>query len=94
MNITRDELIKLAQISYIGLSEDEIPLILEKITAVLNYAEQVTEFAQTAAPQQEVHKNVNIFRTDESGICDPDAILTRAPEVQGHYFVVPRILKQ
>jgi Asp-tRNA(Asn)/Glu-tRNA(Gln) amidotransferase C subunit len=38
-------------------------------------------------------KNVNVFREDVIVQTDPEPILAQAPEREGNYFVVPRILE-
>lgn len=92
--ITREELIKLAQTSNIELPENEINQVLEKVTAVLEYAERVRQLAQVDDAQAESLKNINIFRKDEAIVCQPERILARGPEVEEDYFVVPKIIKQ
>lgn len=93
-HITREELIKLAHISNIALPEEEIAETLEKITAVLQYAERINQLAQEGGQQLESLKKVNVLRKDEGLVCQPKEILDRAPEEQEDYFVVPKIIKQ
>lgn len=94
--ITREELMRLMNTSQIALDEDEIPSVIEKMNAVLEYAERVQQLASQAQAQQQLPalKNVNVMRDDVSLVCDPEEVLKCAPEVEGNFFVVPKIIKQ
>lgn len=89
--ITREEVIKIAQISAIEIHEDEIEALQKQLESVLSYAERVQEFA--AEPQEPSTKNVNVFREDSTQLSDSAAILKRAPEREEDFFVVPAIIE-
>lgn len=89
--ITREEVLKLGQMSHIKIHEHEIAPIMEQLQAVLSYAARVQEIAQEVTYQQA--KNVNVMREDVPFKCDADKVLSRAPEAEGHYFIVPAILE-
>ncbi len=88
--ISRQEVLKIAQISAISLQEDEIEPLIQRLEEVLSYAARVKEIA--AVIEVPSNKNVNIFREDHVVAQDPESILSRAPERAGNYFVVPIIL--
>lgn len=89
--ITKEQVLKMAQLSHIEVKEDEVQALTNHLEAVLAYAARVQEIAQPA--QTPESKNVNIMRADEIMKTDADTILSRAPESESHYFVVPAILE-
>ena len=60
--ITREEVIKIAEISAIEIQEDEIEALQKQLESVLSYAERVQEFS--AEIQEPSAQNVNVFRQD------------------------------
>lgn len=89
--ITREEVLKIAQISALEIHEHEIEALQKQLESVLSYAERVQEFA--AESQVPSHKNVNVFREDAVQIFDAAALLKRAPEREENFFVVPAIIE-
>ena len=89
--ISREEVLKIARASQIALKDDEVGPLIEQIEQVLTYAQRVKEVA--VVKQETEIRNVNVFRQDEPMGSDCQAILERAPEQEGGYFVVPRILE-
>lgn len=90
VNISRQEVIKIAQASRIRFNENEINLLIPQLEAVLSYAECIQKIAVDA--QGDVERNVNVFREDIAINSMPEPILSRAPQREGNYFVVPAIL--
>jgi aspartyl-tRNA(Asn)/glutamyl-tRNA(Gln) amidotransferase subunit C len=91
MNITREEIIKLAKISRIALEEYEIEPLIKQLQDVLDYAECVKTVAGELDDQPS-NRNVNFFREDVVMKFDSEKILEQAPEREENYFVVPKIL--
>jgi len=89
--VSKQEVLKMAQISNLDLHEDEIPEMMKQLQDVLTYAERVTEVAADA--QEPSTKKVNVFREDVIAKSDPEAILACAPEREQDYFVVPAVLE-
>jgi aspartyl/glutamyl-tRNA(Asn/Gln) amidotransferase C subunit len=89
--ISAQDVIKIAQISYIKLYPHEIEPLKDQLQAILTYAERVAQLA----PCKEYSgcKNVNIFRQDVAVPADAQAVLKQCPEIVGDYFVVPIILE-
>lgn len=61
-HISKEEILKLAEISKIILTEDEIESLLSELSQVLLYAERVTEYPGDA-PATVINKH-NITRVD------------------------------
>lgn len=89
--ISRDEVLKIAHMSQIALREEEIDVLKTQLEQVLTYAERVTEVA-THIEEPSTKQN-NVFREDVVVLQDPEPILAQAPEREGNYFVVPKILE-
>jgi aspartyl-tRNA(Asn)/glutamyl-tRNA(Gln) amidotransferase subunit C len=89
--ITKEELLKIAQISQLHLYEHEIEPLVQQIQDVLTYAERVKEVIGDG--QEISNKNINILRDDVVFKTDPEPILSRAPEREHNYFVVPKIIE-
>lgn len=91
MNITKEEILKIANISKIALQEEEITPLIHQLEEVLSYAECVKKVADELIDQPS-NKNVNFLREDVIVRTDPQIVLDRAPEREANYFVVPKIL--
>lgn len=96
--ITKEEIIKLAQLSNIALKEEEYAAVLPQIEEILAYAARVTEFQ---APETTIDQQgpANVLRADqptspEEALAKADSVLNCAPQVEERYFVVPAIIKQ
>ena len=89
--ITKDELLKIAQISKLRLDDDEIPSLIKQLEELLTYTERVKEVAKEA--ELPSSKNVNVIREDMVVRTDAEPILEQAPEREEDYFVVPKVIK-
>lgn len=91
MKITRDELLRIAEISKLEIRESEIEPLVFQLQAVLSYAERVNQVAEEIAAESS-DKNINIMREDIPHFYVSTPILAQAPEREEDYFVVPKIL--
>ncbi len=89
--ISRDEVINIARMSQIALREEEINSLTIQLGQVLSYAERVMQVAVNV--EEPSTKQVNVFRADLVVSQNPEPILAQAPEREGNYFVVPKILE-
>lgn len=89
---TKEELLKIADLSALKLDEQEIPVFVDQISAILQYVEQLGT-AQVCAQAAPV-KNVNVLRDDIARSTDPERLLRLAPERIENYFGVPQILEE
>lgn len=90
--ITKDEVFKMAQLSHIQIHQNEIDALTNQLESVLSYAARVQEIATPVSVP--LSKNVNVFRDDVIIKTDPEIVLSRAPESEAHYFVVPAIIEK
>jgi aspartyl/glutamyl-tRNA(Asn/Gln) amidotransferase C subunit len=91
IQITKEELVKLARAAQLTLSEEEIPGLIKRLESVLSYAGYLQEFEDTGKILPLVS---NVMRNDVAKESSPDQLLALAPEVEEHLYVVPAILKQ
>lgn len=89
--ITKQELLKISQISQLRLDEHEIEPLIEQIQGVLTYAERVQEVAEDVEIPS--NKNVNVVREDMIVRTNSEQILKQAPEHEENFFVVPKIIE-
>jgi len=89
--ISREEVLKIAKMSQVGIHEDEIEAYMHQLEQVLSYAERVKEIASEV--EEPSNRLVNVFRDDVIDKTDPEPILDQAPVREGDYFVVPVILE-
>jgi aspartyl-tRNA(Asn)/glutamyl-tRNA(Gln) amidotransferase subunit C len=89
--ITKEELLKLARISQLDLEESEIVPLMNHVQSILAYAQRVKEIAGSG--EFDHAQQVNILREDVVIKCDNESILCRAPEREGNFFAVPKIIE-
>jgi len=90
-HITKEEVEKIARLSHIELTEQEIITATKHLEAVLSYAARVQDIAKDI--NVSILKNNNIERDDIIFSTDPQPILAQAPEREGDFFVVPVIIE-
>ena len=89
--VSREELLKIAQMARLKILEDEIPLMIMELEGVLSYAERIAQVVTKVSLS--VPKNVNVFGADIVEKTDAAPLLAQAPEREENYFVVPKILE-
>jgi aspartyl-tRNA(Asn)/glutamyl-tRNA(Gln) amidotransferase subunit C len=89
--ITKDDILKLAKLSQIDIDINEIDDLYTKINSVLEYASLVEDIAKN---KEFIYSSqfINITRKDTIESFNSDNILNEAPEKDGRYFVVPKIV--
>ncbi len=94
--MTRDDIIHLASLSRLALSDTELDSLEKDLPSILAYVSAVTAIAADEATE-EPHVGVrhNVFRTDEV-TNEPgsytEALLSEMPERAGQYLQVQKIL--
>ncbi|MGE0206575.1 MAG: Asp-tRNA(Asn)/Glu-tRNA(Gln) amidotransferase subunit GatC [Candidatus Babeliales bacterium] len=89
--ITKQELLKIAQISQLRLDEADIEPLIKQIQDVLTYAERVQEVAEDI--QMPSTQNINVLREDMIVTTVAQPLLDLAPEREEDYYVVPKIIE-
>ncbi len=93
--ISRDDVLHLAQLSSLQLTDDEIDALGHDLGNILGYIEQLGELDTTGiAPTYQVTGLTNVWRNDvvdQSGVTR-DQLLALAPEQQDNSVKVPKVL--
>lgn len=95
MKLSREQVLHIAELAKLGISEEETELFAEQLSAILDYAEMLNRLDTEAIPPtaQAIHRR-NVTRPDE--VCPsltPDEVLANAPQRQDGYFKVKPILE-
>ena len=92
--LTRQEVEHVALLARLALSEEEKELYTRQLRDILEYAARLNELDTTdVPPTSHVLPLSNVFREDEVGEhLSPEEVLANAPEKEGQFFKVPRIV--
>lgn len=92
--ITREELLKLAALARLRLDEAEIPRFQKDIAEMLEYVRLLEEVdTSQVEADSPVTPSGNVLREDEVQRSLPtEEALKNAPEREGNYFKVPRVV--
>lgn len=96
MMIDRQQVQKVAHLARLKLTPEEEEKFTTQLSGILEYFEQLKELDTTnIAPMTRAIEVSNITRTDQlEPYSNREGILTCAPEQEGDYFKVPRILNE
>lgn len=93
--ITRDDVLHLAQLSSLALGDDEIDGLRTDIENILGYVEQLSQLDTSGVePTYQVTDLENVWRTDtidDYGI-NRDDLIALAPESKDGQIMVPKVL--
>jgi len=94
--ISEEEVRHISHLARLKPTDDEIHLFSEQLSAILAYVEQLDEVDTTeVAPTAHALPIRNVFRADEPGTSlTPDRALANAPQRDGSFFGVPKVLEQ
>jgi aspartyl-tRNA(Asn)/glutamyl-tRNA(Gln) amidotransferase subunit C len=93
--LSRDDVLKLARLSRISLSDDEVDAFAEEISAILGYVEQLSSVDVSGLePTNQVTGLTNVMRKDDVlhyGY-EPSDLLKNVPAVQADHIKVKRMI--
>ncbi|HXP28230.1 MAG TPA: Asp-tRNA(Asn)/Glu-tRNA(Gln) amidotransferase subunit GatC [Solirubrobacteraceae bacterium] len=89
--IDRDEVLHVARLARLALSEEEIAPMARELSAVLDHIAKIGELSlENVAPTSHVVELSGALRPDEPRPCLPrEVALAQAPAVGGDGFLVP-----
>lgn len=95
MQIDRSTLNKIAHLARLELNERDAEQMMHDLTAVLNWVEKLNELdTEGIEPLTSMTQELNSFRQDEvQQHLDRQAALQNAPDHDGQYFRVPKVLE-
>jgi aspartyl-tRNA(Asn)/glutamyl-tRNA(Gln) amidotransferase subunit C len=96
MSITREQVLHVARLARLALSDDEVDRFAQQLSAILAHAEQVTALAtEDVPPTSHAIPLENVFRPDQVEESLPhDKAISTAPEREQGRFKVPRIIEE
>ncbi|HSX31100.1 MAG TPA: Asp-tRNA(Asn)/Glu-tRNA(Gln) amidotransferase subunit GatC [Candidatus Saccharimonadales bacterium] len=93
--LSRDDVLKLARLARISLTDDEVAEFSEELSAILQYVEQLSGVDVTGLkPTNQVTGLTNVMREDtfiDYGMT-PDELLKLVPQTEGRYIKVKRMI--
>lgn len=94
-DLTRDDILKLAKLARISLSDDEIEAFASEFTEILHYVEQLDSVDTTGLqPTSQVTGKTDVMRDDvviDYG-CPTSKLLENVPAVQNSQIKVKRMV--
>ena len=96
MQLSRDEVLHVARLARLALTDDEVERFGAQLSVILDHAARVSEVAaDDVEPTSHALPLVNVLRDDVVGECLPqEKALSTAPEVEDGRFKVPRIIEE
>lgn len=95
MSISREEVLHIAKLARLSLSEEEITMYTHQLGDILNYVQKLNELnIDDVEPMKHVLDMVNVLREDkELPSLSREDVLKNAPEHDKEFFKVPRVLR-
>lgn len=92
--ISRSDVLKLAKLSKITLTEKQVDKLTEEFEALLEYIDQLQQVdTEGLEPTNQVTGLVNVMRSDsEKNTTSKDELLKNLPDRQGDLIKVRRVL--
>lgn len=94
MNVTREELLHIANLADLSIKEEEIDKYLVNLSDILNFANIVNKApVENLKETATTNTNYNVFRKDEViEFSDKEALLQNAPDKEQHMFKIPKVI--
>jgi aspartyl-tRNA(Asn)/glutamyl-tRNA(Gln) amidotransferase subunit C len=95
MKIDKEQVEHVAKLARLDITEAEKEAFSRQLSAILTYMEQLNGFDTSGVePTATILEQTNVVRDDVSRACLPvESALANAPEREGDFFAVPRILQ-
>jgi len=101
MKISREDVIRVAELAHLGLSPEEIDTYREQLDSILSYVEKMNELdLEKVEPMAQVlHAGAADshpeLREDVVRPCDvAEPVLAKAPDAASPFFRVPRVIER
>lgn len=94
MDISREEIIHIAKLANLKLTEEEIEKNVHDMKDILNFANTVNNVNTDNVDESiGATKNYNVFRKDEiKEFGDRDILLSNAPDQEEGMFKIPKVI--
>lgn len=100
MKISREEVLHVAELAHLELTEAEVEKFLAQLDSILTYIDKLKELdvqgVEPMAQVLEAHSTPETtLRDDTVRSCDvSEAILAQAPHAKAPYFRVPKVIER
>lgn len=96
MEISREEVERVAKLARLEITEAEKEVFSKHLSSILTYIDKLkTLNTEGVEPTATVLEQTNVFREDKARPSLPaEKALANAPESEGGFFVVPKILEE
>lgn len=96
MNLSHDEVRKIAELAKLDLSDDEVALYATQLSHILSYFRELQQLdTSDIPPTASVLPITNVFRDDAAGeTLPPELSLRNAQESLGNQFKVSAVLDE
>ena len=93
--LTKEEVEHVAYLARLSLSEEEKEMFTEQLNRILEAFAKLQELpTEDVEPLSHIIPLQNVFAEDEPGRCLPvEEALANAPDSDGNFFIVPRIIE-
>jgi aspartyl-tRNA(Asn)/glutamyl-tRNA(Gln) amidotransferase subunit C len=95
MSVDNATVRRIAHLARIAVADDEVEHLKGELNAILAFVEQLGE-ADVAGVEPMTSVTPMVMKTREDVVTDGDIaddIVKNAPDRQGHYFVVPKVVE-
>lgn len=95
MTVKKEDVINIAKLSKLRLSENEIEEFTEDMNQILDYVKKLEKIdTSKIEPLSHPLEGVNVFREDKlQKSIDREAALKNAPDKTEEFFKVPKVIK-
>lgn len=94
MSLTRADVIHVASLARLGMSDDELTMFQEQLSSILGHIEALNELdTESIPPTAQVVPLENVLRSDEVGDSLPqETVIAMAPETRDGFIAVGAIM--
>ena len=94
MSLTREDVIHVASLARLGMSDDELTMFQEQLSSILGHIEALNELDTSAiAPTTQVVPLENVMRPDVVGeSLSQETVIAMAPETRDGFIAVGAIM--
>ena len=106
--VTREEVLRVAELANLELTADEVPRMARDLSAILGHIAQLSELDTAAVPPMAQVSDVlgpalgiapnadgaNLRADELRPSLDRKAVMSQAPETDGRFFKVPKVIER
>ena len=95
MKLSREEVLHIARLARLGLTEAEVDRIAEQLSHILEHFEVLQQVdTDGVTPTAQPNALLNVVKDDEAGVSlSPEQVLANAPKRESDFFRVRAVLE-